>query len=99
MTNANPFISRLCTAAFVLLLALSTAHAQNVSFKGDVITVDKKPYAKLTRGGSMMMREFTLLSLDDKEVMKTKGTITSLPSGETFFTTSSRFSRAMKRLK
>lgn len=84
MTKAYTFTTRLFTAVFFLLLALSAAHAQNVSFKGDVITVDKKPYAKLTKGGSMMMREFTLLSLDDKEVMKTKGTITSLPSGETF---------------
>lgn len=71
------------TIALSAALAL-TAHAQNVSFKGDVITVDKKPYAKLTKGGTMMMRDFTLLTLDDKEVMKAKGNIVSLPSNETF---------------
>lgn len=62
-----------------------TAQAQNVSFKGDVITVDKKPYAKLVKSGSVLMREFTLLTLDDKEVMKTKGTATTLPSNEMVF--------------
>jgi|GEM_PF-3180209 len=61
-----------------------TAQAQNVSFKGDVITVDKKPFGKLAKGGSMMMRDFTLLTLEDKEVMKAKGNIVSLPSNETF---------------
>ncbi|RSK32429.1 hypothetical protein [Hymenobacter metallilatus] len=61
-----------------------TAQAQNVSMKGDVITVDKKPYAKLLKGGTMMMRDFTLLTLDDKEVMKAKGNIVALPSNESF---------------
>ncbi|WP_210516810.1 hypothetical protein [Hymenobacter terricola] len=84
MRNLHPLVSRAYLAVFLLLLTLAAANAQNVAIKGDVITVDKKPWAKLTKTGSMMMKDFTLLTLDDKEVMKTKGTITSLPNNETF---------------
>ncbi|UPL49612.1 hypothetical protein [Hymenobacter sublimis] len=75
--------SRLGAVMLLMLLSLSV-HAQNVAIKGDVITVDKKPYAKLAKGGSMLMKDYTLLTLDDKEVMKAKGNITALPNNETF---------------
>jgi hypothetical protein len=74
---------RLGAAMLLMLLSLG-AYAQNVTLKGDVITVDKKPYAKLAKGGSMMMRDYTLLTLDDKEVMKATSKITALPNNETF---------------
>lgn len=69
---------------FLLLLSASAALAQNISLKGDVITVDKKPYAKLKKSGSMLMRDYTLTTLDDKEVMLAKSVFVSLPSNERF---------------
>ncbi|WP_162910679.1 hypothetical protein [Hymenobacter oligotrophus] len=69
-----------------ILLALGTlaAQAQQVALKGDMIVVDKKPFGKLVKGGSMLMRDYTLQSVDGKDVMKTKGNIVALPSNETF---------------
>lgn len=84
MTSSITDVCRRISATTLFLLIVLAAHAQNVSFKGDVITVDKKPYAKLLKGGTMMMRDFTLLTLDDKEVMKAKANIAALPSNETF---------------
>lgn len=71
-------------ASLLLLLLVSAlaARAQNIAIKGDVITVDKKPYAKLKKSGSMLMRDFLLTTLDDKEVMLAKGNLVSLPNNE-----------------
>lgn len=82
--SITPHVRRAGATLFLSVALTLVAQAQNVVVKGDVITVDKKPYAKLTKAGSMMMKDFTLLTLDDKEVMKAKGNITSLPNNETF---------------
>jgi hypothetical protein len=68
----------------VLTLSALTLHAQNISLKGDVITVDKKPYAKLKKSGSMLQRDYTLTTLDDKDIMLAKSVFVSLPSNERF---------------
>ena len=74
-------LRRHATLLLLLIFALA-ARAQNVAIKGDVITVDKKPYAKLKKSGSMLMRDFMLTTLDDKEVMLAKGNLMSLPNNE-----------------
>jgi len=80
------FATRFRYQATVLLLALSvlTLHAQKTALKGDVITVDKVPYAKLKKSGSMLMRDYTLTTLDDKEVMLAKSVFVSLPNNDRF---------------
>lgn len=74
---------RRCAVATFLLLPSLAAFAQKVALKGDVITVDKKPYAKLKKSGSMLMRDYMLTTLDDKDVMLAKGTLTELPNNTT----------------
>jgi hypothetical protein len=51
--------------------------------KGDVIMVNKKPFGKLVKSGGMI-KDFTLRTIDDKDVMMAKGNIVALPSNETF---------------
>lgn len=75
---------RFCQLLALFFLPLLAVQAQNISLKGDVITVDKKPYGKLKKSGSMLMRDFLLTTLDDKEVLLAKGNMVSLPSNERF---------------
>ena len=68
----------------LLVLSTLTLHAQKISLKGDVIMVDKTPYAKLKKSGSMLQRDYTLSTLDDKDIMLAKSVFVSLPSNERF---------------
>lgn len=78
------YFLRFCQLCALLFLPLLAVQAQNISLKGDIITVDKKPYGKLKKSGSMLLRDFLLTTLDDKEVMLAKGNFVSLPSNERF---------------
>ncbi|OON66878.1 hypothetical protein [Hymenobacter sp. CRA2] len=82
LTSTFRVVTRVAAAGLFTCLTVA-ASAQNVSLKGDVITVDKQPYGKLTKSGGLL-KDFTLLTLDGTEVAKAQGKITQLPNNETF---------------
>lgn len=55
----------------ILILAFTSASAQSVSLKKDIVNVEDQPYCKLVKTSSLSPR-FSIRNLDDKELAEAK---------------------------
>ncbi|HSI91825.1 MAG TPA: hypothetical protein VK927_11965 [Adhaeribacter sp.] len=65
-------------------LSFRAAFAQQVTYKGDQILVNKQPYALLKKSGNALIRDFSLQNLQGQELAMVKATIIDLPNNENY---------------